>query len=54
MPRSANSVESWFGFTRSSGLDHHVTMRLNSPATAMLATPTTVSLMAIQRVRVTP
>ena len=35
------------------GLDHQVTMRLSSPAAAMLARPTTPSLTASQRVRVT-
>ena len=36
------------------GLDHQVTMRLSSPATAMLNTPTRPSLTASQRVRVMP
>ena len=39
--------------TRSMGLNHQVRMRLSSPATAMLARPTTPSLTASQRVRVT-
>ncbi len=38
---------------RSRGLAHHVTMRLRSPAVAMLARPMTPSLTANQRVRVT-
>jgi len=40
-------------FTFWIGLDHQVTMRLSSPATAMLTAPTTPILMASQRVRVT-
>lgn len=40
-------------FTRSTGLDHHVAMRLRIPAAAMLANPTTPSFRASQRVRVT-
>ena len=36
------------------GLDHQVTMRLNSSAAAMAAAPAMASLAASQRVRVTP
>ncbi len=39
--------------TVSSGLDHQVTIRLNNPAATMLANPTTPTLTASQRVRVT-
>ena len=38
--------------TRSIGLDHQVTMRLNSPAVAMLARPARASLTASHRVLV--
>ena len=52
MPNVAD--ENWFAFTRSSGLYHQVAMRLSSPATAVLDSPTRPSLAASQRFRVTP
>ena len=50
---NGSTGETPFMFTWSIGLDHQVTMRLKSPATAMLARPTRASLTVNQRVRVT-
>jgi hypothetical protein len=46
-----SNVPNRSALTRSSGLYHHVTIRLSSPAMTMLATPTMATFTASQRVR---
>ena len=51
IPKAAAPKRFWF--TLSMGLNHHVTIRLRSPATAALARPTSPSLTSNQRIRLT-
>jgi len=54
MPRSSNTPGvNRFMLTRWRGLDREVIMRLHSPATAMPASPSSATLTASQRVRMT-